>query len=256
MTRPATAPENGPKAAPSSAIPDEVAKFSRLADTWWDPAGPFKPLHKFNPERIRFVRDRLAGHFGRDTAKDAPFAGLRLLDIGCGGGLISEPMARLGFQVTGVDASEENIETARVHAARSGLPITYRAGTPEELTDLEQFDAVLALEVVEHVADVEAFIAATAALVKPGGALILATLNRTAKGFLLGKVAAEYILRWVPAGTHDWRKFVRPSELAGCVRQAGLQVSEIAGLSFDIVTDSWRVSRDLDVNYMMMALKP
>jgi 2-polyprenyl-6-hydroxyphenyl methylase/3-demethylubiquinone-9 3-methyltransferase len=240
----------------STASPDEIAKFSRLADAWWDPTGAFKPLHKFNPERIRFIRDRLAQHFGRDTAKDGPFAGLRLLDIGCGGGLISEPMARLGFEVTGVDASEENIQTARTHAARSGLAITYRAGTPEELTDLDAFDAVLALEVVEHVVDMAAFVEATAALVKPGGVLILATLNRTAKGFLLGKIAAEYVLRWVPAGTHDWRKFVRPSELASAVRQAGLQVNEITGLSFDIVTDSWRTSRDLDVNYMMMAVKP
>jgi 2-polyprenyl-6-hydroxyphenyl methylase/3-demethylubiquinone-9 3-methyltransferase len=245
-----------PGTGPTTALPDEIAKFSRLADTWWDPAGAFKPLHKFNPERIRFIRDRLARHFGRDTDKDAPFAGLRLLDIGCGGGLISEPMARLGFQVTGVDASEDNIKTAATHAARSGLTIDYRAGLPEELTDLEPFDAVLGLEVVEHVADVSVFVNATAALVKPGGALILATLNRTAKGFLLGKIAAEYILRWVPAGTHDWRKFVRPSELAGAVRRSGLTVTEITGLSFDIVTDSWRASRDLDVNYMMLAVKP
>lgn len=244
-----------PGSASSTASPDEIAKFSRLADAWWDPAGAFKPLHKFNPARIRFIRDRLAQHFGRETDGAIPFAGLRLLDIGCGGGLISEPMARLGFQTTGLDASEENIATARTHAARSGLPIDYRAGTPEELTDVEGFDAVLALEVVEHVADVPAFVMAAAAVVKPGGVLILATLNRTAKGFLLGKLAAEYVLRWVPAGTHDWRKFVRPSELASAVRHAGLQVSEIAGLSFDIVTDSWRTSRDVDVNYMMLALK-
>jgi 2-polyprenyl-6-hydroxyphenyl methylase/3-demethylubiquinone-9 3-methyltransferase len=245
-------PGNGP----TTAAPDEIAKFSRLADAWWDPAGAFKPLHKFNPERIRFIRDRLARHFGRDTEKDAPFAGLRLLDIGCGGGLIAEPMARLGFAVTGVDAAEDNIKTAATHAARSGLSIDYQAGLPEDLIGLDPFDAVLGLEVVEHVADVPAFVHAAAALVKPGGVLVLATLNRTAKGFLLGKVAAEYILRWVPAGTHDWRKFVRPSELAGAVRRSGLAVAEITGLSFDIVTDSWRTSRDLDVNYMMLAVKP
>lgn len=227
-----------------------------MADTWWDPAGAFKPLHKFNPERVRFIRDRLARHFGRDPHGDAPFKGLRLLDIGCGGGLIAEPMARLGFDVTGVDASEDNIKTASTHAGRSGLPIAYRAGTPEELTDLDAFDTVLALEVVEHVADVSAFVNATTALVKPGGTLILATLNRTAKGFLLGKIAAEYLLRWVPAGTHDWRKFVRPSELAAALRQSGMVISEMAGLSFDLATDSWRISRDIDVNYMVLAVKP
>jgi len=239
----------------STASAEEVAKFARLADTWWDPAGAFRPLHKFNPERIRYIRDRLARHFNRDVRSDAPFAGLRLLDIGCGGGLIAEPMARLGFEVTGIDAAEDNINTARIHAIRSELAITYETATPESAFDYKPFDAVLALEVVEHVSDVAAFVDATARLVKPGGVCILATLNRTAKGLLLGKIAAEYLLRWVPPGTHDWRKFVRPSELASAVRRSGMTVVELAGLSFDIATDSWRISRDLDVNYVMMAVK-
>jgi len=239
----------------STASPDEVAKFARMADTWWDTSGPFRPLHKFNPARIRFIRDRLAQHFGRDVASDQPFTGLDLLDVGCGGGLISEPMARLGFAVTGLDAAEDNIKTAQVHAERSGLSINYEATTPEAWAQEATFDVVLALEVVEHVTDITVFLDAVAQRVKPGGVLVLATLNRTVKAFLLGKVAAEYVLRWLPAGTHDWRKFVRPSKLASAVRKSGLVVSEIAGLSFDLMTDSWRESRDLGVNYMMVAKK-
>jgi 2-polyprenyl-6-hydroxyphenyl methylase/3-demethylubiquinone-9 3-methyltransferase len=239
----------------STALPAEIAKFSRLADTWWDPHGAFKPLHKFNPERIRFIRDRMARHFGRAVTADQPFAGLRLLDIGCGGGLIAEPMARLGFTVTGLDASPENIATAQVHAERMQLPITYTAGTPEALPGENQFDVVLALEVIEHVDDIATFVDAIARLTKPGGAVVMATLNRTAKSLLLGKFAAEYVLRWVPRGTHDWRKFVRPSELATAVRRSSLSVTEMVGLSFDIAHDSWRESRDLDVNYMMVAVK-
>jgi 2-polyprenyl-6-hydroxyphenyl methylase/3-demethylubiquinone-9 3-methyltransferase len=240
---------------PSTAAPDEVAKFARMADTWWDPSGPFRPLHKFNPARVRFIRDRLARHFGRDVARDRPFAGLRLLDVGCGGGLISEPMARLGFAVTGLDAAEDNIRTAQVHAARSDLPISYATAPPEAWTGEATFDAVLALEVIEHVTDIDIFLEAVSRHVKPGGVLVLATLNRTAKAFLLGKVAAEYILRWVPAGTHDWRKFVRPSELAASVRRAGLTLTELAGLRYDIATDSWGESKDMDVNYMAVAQK-
>ncbi len=240
----------------STASPDEIAKFSALADSWWDPAGAFRPLHKFNPARIRFVRDRLASHFGRDPLS-SPGAGLSLLDIGCGGGLVAEPMARLGFKVTGIDAGEKNVGVARVHAGRSQLDITYEDTTPETLAARAQrFDVVLALEVVEHVTDVDAFLAAAASLVAPGGALIAATLNRTLKSLALGKIAAEYVLRWVPAGTHDWRKFVRPSELAGSLRRSGLQVSELAGMSYDLFTDSWRASKDLDVNYLVVATKP
>lgn len=240
----------------STALPDEVAKFSALADQWWDPDGPFRPLHKLNPARLLFIRDRLADHFQRDVETRAPFTGLTLLDIGCGGGLTAEPMARLGFKVTAIDASEENVGVARVHAERLGLDITYEAAMPEALMARGvTFDAVLALEVVEHVADVEAFLSASAACVKPNGAFVTATLNRTLKSFALGKVAAEYILRWVPAGTHDWRKFVRPSELARGLRRAGLDLKKMEGVHYDVMKDRWLLGPDLDVNYMAYAKK-
>lgn len=228
-----------------------------MADTWWDPSGDFQPLHKFNPSRIRFVRDRMAAHFGRAPAAPAPFSGLSLIDIGCGGGLIAEPMARLGFTVTGIDAAEKNIGVARVHAARSELDITYEVATPEEImTQGRRYDVVLALEVVEHVTDVEAFLKAAAGLVSPGGALIAATLNRTLKSLATAKIGAEYILRWLPPGTHDWRKFVKPSELTAGLRHGGLAVTELAGMSYDLLTDTWHASKDLDVNYMALAVKP
>lgn len=241
----------------TTASPEEVAKFSALADSWWDPAGAFRPLHKFNPARIAFIRDRLLAHFGRDPAAERPFAGLTLLDIGCGGGLIAEPMARLGFTVTAIDASEENIGTAQVHAQRMGLTVDYRAVMPETLAETGiTYDAVLALEVIEHVADVEAFWRATAALMKPGGAVIAATLNRTMKSLALGKVAAEYVLRWVPAGTHDWRKFVRPSEMVRALRANRLHVGGLSGVSYNLFLDRWEVTSDLGVNYMAYATKP
>lgn len=239
---------------PTTALPEEIAKFSAIADEWWDPAGKFKPLHKFNPERIRFVRDRAAAHFGRELSRNEPFAGLKLLDIGCGGGLIAEPMTRLGFAVTGLDAAEKNIAVARLHAARSGLEIRYHCSTPEQMTDhSERFDVVLALEVVEHVADIDAFLEAAAKLLAPQGVLIAATLNRTLKSLALAKVGAEYLLRWLPPGTHDWRKFVRPSELAAAMRRGGLTVQELKGLSYNVFKDRWTTGDDLDVNYMMLA---
>ncbi len=240
----------------STASADEIAKFTAMADSWWDPNGAFQPLHKFNPSRIRFVRDRLAAHFGREPLAPATFKGLSLLDIGCGGGLIAEPMARLGFTVTGIDAAEKNIGVAQVHAGRSALDIAYECTTPETLLERgTRYDVVLALEVVEHVDDVDVFLNAAAQLVKPGGALIAATLNRTLKALALAKIGAEYILRWVPAGTHDWRKFVRPSELTAGLRHGALAVTELAGMSYDLLKDDWRISKDLDVNYMVMAVK-
>jgi len=243
-------------AATSTASADELAKFEAVADTWWDPSGPFRPLHKFNPARIRFMRDHLMRHFGRDEASSTPFAGLSLLDIGCGGGLITEPMARLGFNVTGIDAAQKNISVAQVHAERSDLDISYETATPEDLLlRNRKFDVVLTLEVVEHVADLNAFLNAAGSLVAPGGTLIAATLNRTFKSLALAKIGAEYILRWLPRGTHDWRKFVKPSELAADIRAAGLKVSEISGLSYDLMNDTWKISRDLDVNYIVSATK-
>ncbi len=243
-------------AQPTTALPEEVAKFSAIADEWWDPQGKFKPLHKFNPERIRFVRDRMATHFARALSGPAAFQGLRLLDIGCGGGLIAEPLARLGFSVTGIDASDKNIGVAKLHAEKSSLEIRYDCKTPEQLLEIPQrYDVVLALEVVEHVADVDVFLHAAGQLVAPGGALIAATLNRTLKSLAMAKIGAEYVLRWLPIGTHDWRKFVRPSELAAGVRSAGLVVQDLKGMSYDMFRDRWLISDDLDVNYMMLATR-
>lgn len=235
---------------------EEIARFSAMAEEWWDPAGKFRPLHKFNPVRLAWLRERLCAHFGRDPRSMTPFEGLRLLDVGCGGGLIAEPFARMGATVTGIDAAERNIGTARTHAAQSGVAVDYRVTTAEALgADGETFDAVLSLEVIEHVADIDLFLDACAGLVADGGALALATLNRTPKAFMLGIVGAEYVLRWLPRGTHDWRKFVRPSELARGLRRNGLTVAEITGLGFDLLDDSWRTTEDVSVNYMMFATR-
>ncbi len=234
----------------------DVARFSALADTWWDLEGPFRPLHKFNPARLAYIRDRLTAHFSRDARHKRPLEGLRLLDIGCGGGLVSEPMARLGATVVAIDAAAENIGTARAHAAEMGLTIDYRATTAEDLVAAgETFDAVLALEIVEHVSDVPAFTSSLAQLVGNGGILIAATLNRTPQAFLKAIVGAEYVLRWVPRGTHDWRKFLRPSELANALRRGGLTVNDVSGITYSPLTDQWRRTSDLTVNYMMSAVK-
>lgn len=236
---------------------DEVRRFAELAEAWWDPDGEFRPLHRLNPARIGYMRERLVAHFSRDAHALEPFEGLRLLDIGCGGGLVSEPMARLGFAVTGIDPGWEIIATARQHAAASGLAIDYRQTTAEALAAAgETFDVVLALEIVEHVADPALFLAAAAQLVAPGGALILSTINRTAKSFALAIVGAEYLLGWVPRGTHRWEKFRRPSELAAGLRPQGMQVAEIAGIFYDPLRDQWVVGGDPQINYFLFATKP
>ena len=236
--------------------PSEMAKFAAMADAWWDPHGKFRPLHKFNPTRIAFIRDRVAAHLGRDPLGDRPLADLRLLDIGCGGGLLAEPMARLGARVTAIDAVERNIQVARLHAELSGLDIDYRAATPEELVPGGvTFDVILNMEVIEHVADRAAFLAACCALLADNGLMFIATINRTAKAFALAIVGAEYILRWLPIGTHDWRKFLRPSELAAGLRPHGVEFAEITGVSYNPLTDTWSLTRDLDVNYMVVARK-
>jgi len=240
-----------------SVDPDEIAKFAALAGEWWDPAGKFAPLHKLNPARLTFIRDRIAAHAGRDPLSERPLAGLRVLDIGCGGGLLCEPMARLGAQVTGIDAAGPNVAAAARHAAEAGLDIDYRHTTAENLAASGIcFDFVLNMEVVEHVADVAAFLEASAALVAPGGAMTLATLNRTPKSFALAIVGAEYILRWLPRGTHDWRRFLRPSELVAQLRAAGLETRELTGVTYNPLTGAWRLApQDLDVNYMIFAAK-
>jgi 2-polyprenyl-6-hydroxyphenyl methylase/3-demethylubiquinone-9 3-methyltransferase len=235
----------------------EIDHFSRIAKTWWDPEGEFRPLHKLNPARLGYIRDRLARHFVRDIRAVKPFAGLRLLDIGCGGGLVSEPLARLGFAVTGIDAGEAMLDVARGHAAASGVTVDYRRSTAEELAASgARYDAVLALEVLEHVADPELFLAAAAGLVTPGGGFIASTINRTPKAFLFAIVGGEYVLRWLPRGTHDWGKFLRPSELAAGLRPHGLAVQDVSGLVYQPLADGWALSRDLKVNYLLLATKP
>ena len=251
-----TAKTKSPKRGASTAEADEIARFAAMAESWWDPNGDFRPLHRLNPVRLEFIRDHVARHFGRDPLGPEPFKGLDVLDIGCGGGLLCEPMRRLGAAVTGIDAGQEAIEIAKAHAQQSGLDIDYHHRRPEELdAEKGRFDLVLNMEVVEHVADLEAFLAASAGLVKPGGAVVLSTLNRTLKALALAKIGAEYVLRWLPRGTHDWRKFVRPSELAAGLKSGGVDITDLKGMSYDPFGDEWRLSRDLQVNYLAFAVK-
>lgn len=237
---------------------DEIDKFSAIAAEWWDPFGKFRPLHKFNPVRLAHIRSEICEHFGLDALDSRPLAGLRLLDIGCGGGLVSEPMTRLGAEVTGIDAAERNIKTALAHAVEQSLEIDYRATTVEALAEAGEpvFDVVLNLEVVEHVADVGVFLRESANLVRPGGLMVTATINRTLKALLTAKVGAEYVLRWLPAGTHDPRKFVKPEEARTALEKAGMQVRTPVGMSYQPLLDAWRVTADASVNYMMTAVKP
>jgi len=245
-------PRNG-MADSASIDPIEVAKFSAIAAEWWDPTGKFAPLHKFNPVRLAFIRAEAAGHFGRDARSLRPFQGLSLLDIGCGGGLLSEPMARLGFAVTGADASERNIGTAKAHAAQSGLTIDYRAATAEVLVaEGHCFDLVLNMEVVEHVADVSTYLQACTALVNPGGITVVATLNKTLKSLALAKIGAEYVLGWLPRGTHDWNRFIPPTQLKASLEESGLTILKTQGVSFDPLGWDWKLSSDVDVNYMVV----
>jgi 2-polyprenyl-6-hydroxyphenyl methylase/3-demethylubiquinone-9 3-methyltransferase len=240
----------------STVDPDEVERFSALAAEWWNPRGKMAPLHKFNPVRIGYVRDQAALRFARDAKRLDSLKGLRILDIGCGGGLLSEPLARLGAEMVGVDPSATNIDAAKQHAEQSGLAVDYRCGTAEELAEAgELFDIVLAMEVVEHVADVPLFVGCCADMVKPGGLMIAATINRTLKSFALAIVGAEYILRWLPVGSHRWDKFVTPNELEIAMEQGGLQVTGSQGVIYNILADRWQLSGDMDVNYMLAAEK-
>jgi 2-polyprenyl-6-hydroxyphenyl methylase/3-demethylubiquinone-9 3-methyltransferase len=250
-------PERQPPATPSI-DPAEVAKFEAIAAQWWDPEGKFKPLHLFNPVRLEFIRSRITTHFARDSDTVRPLEGLRLLDIGCGGGLVSEPMARMGALVTGIDASPGNIKTAMTHAAQSGLTIDYRAGTAEGLLAAAEppFDVVLNLEVVEHVADPAAFLRDTARLLAPGGLMVVATINRTARALATAIIGAEYILGWLPRGTHQFEKLVRPDEVRAALTSAGLSGLEMAGVSFSPLTGRWRVTGDTGVNYMVVGRRP
>ncbi|ODN68756.1 bifunctional 2-polyprenyl-6-hydroxyphenol methylase/3-demethylubiquinol 3-O-methyltransferase UbiG [Methylobrevis pamukkalensis] len=241
----------------STVDPAEVERFSRIAAEWWDPHGKFRPLHRFNPVRLGYLKREICAHHGRDERTVRGLDGLSVLDIGCGGGLLCEPLARLGARVTGIDPSVTNIEVARLHAAGVGLDIDYRAVTAEDLGATGvTCDVVLAMEVVEHVADVPAFLAACAALVRPGGLIVLSTINRTAKAFALAIVGAEYVLRWLPRGTHSYDKLVRPEEIEGPLQGLGFTLLDRRGVVFDPLRGNWAESTDTDVNYMVVAARP
>ena len=244
----------------STVDPAEIERFSRIADEWWDPTGKFAPLHRLGPVRIGYIRDRAAAHWGREALSGQPLKGLSVLDIGCGGGLLSEPMARLGATVTGIDAGARNVAVAALHAEKQGLTIDYRQDTAEALAvSIDQgggqYDVVLALEIVEHVADVDLFLASISRLVKPGGLLFLSTLNRTAKAWALAIAGAEYVLGWLPRGTHDWKKFLKPSEVVRGLAAGGIETQEIVGVVYSPLSRAWSLNKtDLDVNYMLFGV--
>ena len=248
--------EADPRGAAGTLDAGEVERFARLASEWWDANGKFRALHRIGPARLAFLRDEMVRHFTLTGGGLRPLAGLRVLDVGCGGGLIAEPLARLGARVTGLDPALETIEAARRHAAGEGLQIDYRAGRVEELAaDAAAFDAVVCLEVIEHVPDVAVFLQTCARLVRPGGLMLLSTLNRTMKAYLLAIIGAEYVLRWLPVGTHQWDRFVTPDELAGHLSAAGLGQFACAGLVYNPLADTWSIGGDTDVNYMARAEK-
>jgi len=246
------------QAADNTVDDHEVAKFEAMAAEWWDPNGKFKPLHMLNPCRLDYITTQIAAEFNRNLSDDLPFKGLRILDIGCGGGLLSEPMARLGADVVGADAAAGNIPVARTHAEQSGLTIDYRHTTAEALAEAgEQFDAVLNMEVVEHVADPQAYLNACHALLKPGGLMICSTLNRNPKSYMMAIIGAEVVMRWLPKGTHDWSKFITPDELYTLIATAGLTPVDKKGFVFNPVSWNWSISdRDLSVNYVTASTKP
>ncbi|WP_417583544.1 bifunctional 2-polyprenyl-6-hydroxyphenol methylase/3-demethylubiquinol 3-O-methyltransferase UbiG [Pelagibacterium sp.] len=237
--------------------PDEIDRFHKMAEEWWDPNGKFRPLHKFNPVRLAYIREKIIAHFGLDDKTMRPFTSLRILDIGCGGGLLCEPMARLGAEVVGADAGEKNVKIAALHADQSGLEIDYRATTSEDLAAAgEQFDVVLNMEVVEHVADVPLYLQSCCDLVKPGGLMFVATINRTARAYALAIVGAERVLRWLPKGTHQYEKLVTPEEITSITGRNAMSVVDKTGVTFNPLKNEWNKSRDMAVNYMMLLEKP
>ncbi len=248
-------PRHSPQ--PATLDPDEIARFAALAATWWDANGPMRPLHRLNPTRLAWLKRQICQRFDREEKDAAALAGLTVLDIGCGAGILTEPLARMGATAVGIDPSEEIIAAARLHAGETGLAIDYRATTAEALAETgQQFDVVTILEVVEHVTDVDRFVATCAALVRPGGLLVASTINRTMKAFLLAIVGAEYVLGWLPRGTHAYDKLVTPSELATAFRAAGLTLGAETGVMYAPLADEWRLTGDMDVNYMMAADRP
>ncbi len=235
---------------------DEVAKFTAMAQEWWDPNGKFKPLHKFNPVRLAYIRKQIITHFALDGTKREPFKKISILDVGCGGGLLCEPMARLGAKITGIDASQKNISIAQIHADEGNLKINYKTTTSENLAkNKTQFDIVLNMEVVEHVDNVPLYLASCAKLVKPGGLMFVSTLNRTAKSFALAIVGAEYVLNWLPKGTHDYNKFLTPDEIISMLKRNDMKIKDKVGVTYSPLKDKWRTSRDMSVNYMLLMEK-
>jgi len=227
----------------------EIEKFSKMAEEWWDPNGKFKPLHKFNPIRIRYIKDNIIDHFNLNN-KNKPLNKINILDIGCGGGLLSEPMSRLGADVLGIDASEKNIKIAKMHAVKNNLKIEYKTTSPEKLKTNKKFDVILNMEIVEHVEDVNFFIKSCAKLLKKNGIMFVATLNKTLKSYVFGIIGAEYIMRWLPIGTHEWEKFVNPDDLIAISKKNNLNLRKLDGMKYNLLKDQWIISADKSVNYI------
>ena len=238
----------------SSVNKKEIEKFSNMADEWWDPHGKFKPLHKFNPIRIKYIKESIINQFNTKN-KNKPLSGINILDIGCGGGLLSEPMCRLGANITGIDASIKNIKTAKFHAKKNGLKINYICSSPEKLKNNKKFDVILNMEIVEHVEDISFFLKSCSNLLKKNGLMFVATINKTLKSYLFAIVGAEYILRWLPIGTHEWEKFVNPEDLKKILAKNNLSLKKLDGMYFNIIKDEWGISKDLSVNYIAKFLK-
>ena len=232
----------------------EIEKFSKMANEWWDPNGKFKPLHKFNPIRIKYIKENITKNFKLKN-KLKPLSGVSILDIGCGGGLLSEPMKRLGAEVTGIDASEKNIKIAKLHSKKSKLKINYLCSSPEKLKVKKKFDVILNMEIVEHVEDINFFINSCSKLLKKNGLMFIATLNKTLKSYMFAIIGAEYVLRWLPIGTHDWEKFVRPEDLKKILKKNNLKLEKLDGMNFNIIRDEWNVSSDASVNYIVKSIK-
>ena len=227
----------------------EIDKFSKMADEWWDPGGKFKPLHKFNPIRIKYIKKNIIDNFQLEN-KSKPLSGINILDVGCGGGLLSEPMSRLGANVTGIDASDKNIKIAKLHSKKSKLKINYYCSSPEKLRIKKKFDVILNMEIVEHVEDVDFFLKSCSKLLKKNGLMFVATINKTLKSYIFAIVGAEYVLRWLPIGTHEWEKFVKPEDLKKILIKYDLSLNKLEGMNFNIVKDEWSISKDLSVNYI------
>ena len=232
----------------------EIDKFSKMADEWWDPEGKFKPLHKFNPIRIKYIKENIINHFKLKN-KSKPLLGIKILDIGCGGGLLSEPMSRMGANVTGIDASDKNIKIAKLHSKKNKLKINYLCSSPEKLKISKKFDVILNMEIVEHVEDIDFFLNSCSKLLKKNGLMFVATINKTLKSYVFAIVGAEYVLRWLPIGTHEWEKFVKPEDLKKILMKYDLSLNKFEGMNFDIIKDEWSISRDLSVNYIAKFIK-